>query len=130
MKTIFVTLLLLTNVVLFAQSNKKLNDNVRTEMIYSDSTSAYFVIWIEDEIKLNKHEKHSEKLLVIEHENELLLKKLIEEPTAAVNSVQSYSRLAEPTVAARKISAYTYPNITSLNKDSKSVRPFSCFHIF
>jgi len=74
MKIFFVTLLLLINAVLFAQNNKKpsniveieKNDNVKTEKIYSDSTSSYYVLWIKDEIKLDKHKEHSEKLLVIE----------------------------------------------------------------
>ena len=74
MKLFFVISLLLVNLFLVAQNNQnstdvigvEQDDNVKTEKIYSDSTSSYFVIWIKDEIKLHKHKEHSEKLLVIE----------------------------------------------------------------
>ncbi len=48
-------------------------DNIVTQSMYSDSSVSSTVIWIKKEVKPHYHATHSEQVLVIEGEGQMLL---------------------------------------------------------
>jgi mannose-6-phosphate isomerase-like protein (cupin superfamily) len=48
-------------------------DNVWSEKLYSDSLSTVYCIWIKKEVKLHKHQKHTEQVLVLEGSAKMIL---------------------------------------------------------
>jgi mannose-6-phosphate isomerase-like protein (cupin superfamily) len=48
-------------------------DNVWSEKLYSDSLSSVFCIWIKKEVKMHKHQFHTEQVYVLEGKAKMIL---------------------------------------------------------
>ncbi len=81
MKPLILSIAIAFSSISFAQDQTNLQslnpdaeyDNVLTKTLYSDSKSTYFVIWIKKEVKSNKHEKHTESIIVLTGEAKMVL---------------------------------------------------------
>ncbi|MCB0381134.1 MAG: cupin domain-containing protein [Flavobacteriales bacterium] len=81
MKVFLLSILFTISTLCFSQDQinvKNLNpdheyENVLTKTLYSDSKSTYFIIWIKKDVKSHKHEKHTESIIVIAGEADMIL---------------------------------------------------------
>lgn len=47
--------------------------NIHSQNLFSDSLSSVFCIWIKKEVKLHKHNAHTEQVIVLEGEGKMIL---------------------------------------------------------
>lgn len=80
MRTLFFCLLLSCTALVHAQQTSlaglqpdKEYDNVFSKQIYSDSLATTFVIWIKHKVPLHKHAWHTEQVVILEGEGEMIL---------------------------------------------------------
>ena len=72
---------ILCNSIIFGQNPQTLKslepneeyDNIHVMNLATDSLQSAFLIWIKSEVKLHKHEWHSENVIVLEGKGELTL---------------------------------------------------------
>jgi mannose-6-phosphate isomerase-like protein (cupin superfamily) len=81
MKTVFVLLATLIATCLQAQNYQNTDtitcpasaNNIYARVLYSDSLSTSFIIFIKKEVKLHKHQHHTEHVMVLEGEATMTL---------------------------------------------------------
>lgn len=81
MKKIIASLVLVVALAAIAQIDPKLSehkppkdfDNIHIEKIANDSNQTSFIIWVKDEVKLHKHEWHTENIYILAGKGELTL---------------------------------------------------------
>jgi mannose-6-phosphate isomerase-like protein (cupin superfamily) len=81
MKTFILSIAIAVSSISLAQDQTNLQslnpdaefENVLTKTLYSDSKSTYFIIWIKKEVKSHKHEKHTESIIVLAGEADMIL---------------------------------------------------------
>jgi mannose-6-phosphate isomerase-like protein (cupin superfamily) len=81
MKYVFVVLIMLVGVSVYAQNTQNADtitcpanlENIYARVLYTDSLSSSFVIFIKKEVKLHKHQHHTEHVMVLEGEATMTL---------------------------------------------------------